>query len=233
MSSATAVLGFSKCDRDVLGGWSAEGSERYSRAAKHTITSMQKAVSQSFTSSDLDLLGEAYDIDALGIFLKSWDVPDKEILRAENLLVDRTFTDVDDTPEASSGQVELAPGELAPDDDLDEALPMRNKASKEKQEVWNRGRSDLLGATTSSPESFFEPNLNPDITYPIRRRKQSKCCTGWANATCSQGGLHALCLRWLRFSRCGFVRYGLQVVRQVEGFPVGSEFFLHQHLIFE
>ena len=33
MPTATAVLGFSKSDRDVLGGWSADGSERYSRAA--------------------------------------------------------------------------------------------------------------------------------------------------------------------------------------------------------
>ena len=97
MPSATAVLGSSKSDWDILGGWSAEGSERYSRAAK--------AVSRSFTSSDLDPLGEADDIDALGNFLKSWDVPDKEILRVKTLLVSRTFTNVqrDDTMEAPSG----------------------------------------------------------------------------------------------------------------------------------
>ena len=33
MPSGTAVLGFSKADRDILGGWSAEGSERYRRTA--------------------------------------------------------------------------------------------------------------------------------------------------------------------------------------------------------
>ena len=120
MPSATAVLGFCKSDWDILGGWS-EGSERYSRAAKYNITNVQKAASQSFTSSDLDPLGEADDIDALGNFLKSWDVPDKEILRVKTLLVSRTFTDVqrDDTMEAPSAQVELDSGELAPDDDLE------------------------------------------------------------------------------------------------------------------
>ena len=51
MPTATAVLGFSRSDRDMLGGWSAEGSERYSRAAKHKIALMQKSVSQSFKSS--------------------------------------------------------------------------------------------------------------------------------------------------------------------------------------
>ena len=55
---------------------------------------MQKAVSQSFTSSDLDPLAEADDIDALGVFLKSWEVPDQEILRVKTLMVNRAFTDV-------------------------------------------------------------------------------------------------------------------------------------------
>ena len=47
MPSATAVLGFSKSDRDMLGGWSAEGSERHSRAVKYKITNVQKAVAHS------------------------------------------------------------------------------------------------------------------------------------------------------------------------------------------
>ena len=91
MPSATAVLGFSKSERDVLGGWSAEGSERYSRAAKYKITNMQKPVSHSFTSADLDPLGESDEIDALGNFLKSWDVPEKGISRIKTLLVSRIF----------------------------------------------------------------------------------------------------------------------------------------------
>ena len=172
MPSATAVLGSSKSDWDILGGWSAEGSERYSQAAK--------AVSHSFTSSDLDPLGEADDNDALGNFLKSWDVPDKEILRVKTLLVSRTFTDVqrDDTMEAPSGQVDLDSGELAPDDDFNEELSMRKKASKEKQQVWNRGRSDLLKRTTSKPGICFEPSLNLDIIFLARESDESKYCTG-------------------------------------------------------
>ena len=42
MPTSTAVLGFSKSDRDMLGGWAAEGSERYSRAAKFKMGMMQK-----------------------------------------------------------------------------------------------------------------------------------------------------------------------------------------------
>ena len=167
MPSATAVLGSSKSDWDILGGWSAEGRERYSRAAKYNITNVQKAASQSFTTSNLDPPGEAHDIDALGNFLKSCDVSDKEILRVKTLLLSRTFTDVqrDDTMEAPSVQVELDSGELAPDVDFNEELSMTKKASKEKQQVWNRGRSDLLGATTSKPGMCFEPSLNLDIIF--------------------------------------------------------------------
>ena len=94
MPSASAVLNFSKSDRDMLGGWSAEGSERSSRAAKYKIAWMRQSVSSTFKSTDLDPLAEADDIDALGVFLKSWDVPDNEILRTKTLLVSRTFTDV-------------------------------------------------------------------------------------------------------------------------------------------
>ena len=185
MPSATAVLGFCKSDWDILGGWS-EGSERYSRAAKYSITNVQKAPSQSFTSSDLDPLGEADDIDALGNFLKSWDVPDKEILRVKTLLVSRTFTDVqrDDTMEAPSVQVELDSGELAPDVDFNEELSMTKKASKEKQQVWNRGRSDLLGADHKQTRNVLRAELEPGYYIFVRESDESKYCTGKASAIC-------------------------------------------------
>ena len=180
MPSATAVLGSSKSDWDILGGWSAEGSERYSRAAKYNSTNVQKAASQSFTTSDLDPLGEADDIDALGNFLKSWEVPDKEILRVKTLLVSRTFTDVqrDDTMEAPSAQVELDSGELAPDDDFNEELSMTKKASEEKQQGWNRGRSDLLGADHKQTRNMLRAELAPGYFIFVRESDESKYCTG-------------------------------------------------------
>ena len=44
-----------------------------------------------FKSAEHDPLAEADDLDALGTFLKSWDVPDEEILITKTLLVSRTF----------------------------------------------------------------------------------------------------------------------------------------------
>ena len=78
MPSATAVLNFSRSNRDMLGGWAAEGSQRYSRAAKHMIASMGNAVSMTFKSTQHDPLAEADDLDAMSMFLKSWDVTDEK-----------------------------------------------------------------------------------------------------------------------------------------------------------
>ena len=135
---------------------------------------MQKAVSQSFTSSDLDPLAEADDIDALGVFLKSWEVPDQEILRVKTLLVDRSFTDEqrDDTTEVLGSEVELAPDELIPDEDLDEKV--LKKASKEKQQVWNRGRSKLLGDDHKQTRILLRAGLEPGYYMSFSGKKAIK-----------------------------------------------------------
>ena len=60
MPSATSALGFPKSDRDYLGGWAAENSDRYARVARLKIQTMQKAVVQSISNpSSKDPLGEA------------------------------------------------------------------------------------------------------------------------------------------------------------------------------
>ena len=157
-----------------------------SRTVKHKIATMQQAVSQSFTSPEVDPLAEADDIDGLGNFLKSWEVPDQEVLRVKTLLASRTFTDVvrDDSPDVPVVQFDLAPEELAPDENLDEELSMKKKASEEKQQVWNRGRSELLGADHEQARTLLRAELAPGYFFPARARKQSKSCICWLNATC-------------------------------------------------
>ena len=114
MPSATSVLNFTRSERDMLGGWAADGSERYSRAAKHKIEFMQRAVSMTFKSAEHDPSAEADGLDALGTFLKSWDVADEEILRTKTLLLSRTFSDVprEDYSDSAAALVNLVPGEF-------------------------------------------------------------------------------------------------------------------------
>ena len=71
------VLQFGKAERDLLGGWSSDGSERYTRVARHRITFMQQSVANTFRRGDvMDPLAESDDIDALVDFLETPDIPE-------------------------------------------------------------------------------------------------------------------------------------------------------------
>ena len=145
MPSAAAVLGFSKAERDILGGWSAEGSQRCTRTAKYKIAQMQTAVASTFGSSEPDQLAESDDIDFIGDFLRTWEVPEESIRRSQKILCLRSYADLDrsDFPEPVPVDFDLIPGELALDN-LDEDAELQNKLSKEKQQSGNRGRSVYL-----------------------------------------------------------------------------------------
>ena len=147
MQLTAAVFGFSKPERDILGGWSAEGSQRYTRTAKYKIAQMQIAVSSTFKSSEPDQLAEADDIDSLADFLRTWDVPEESIRKSLNILCLRSYAELErsDSPETIPVDFDLVPGELALDI-LDQEAEDQNKLPKEKQQSGNRGRSELLGS---------------------------------------------------------------------------------------
>ena len=130
MPSAAAVLGFSKSERDILGGWSAEGSQRYTRTAKYKIGQMQTAVASTFRSSEPDQLAEADDIDSLADFLRTWDVPEESIRKSQKILCLRSYADLErsDSHEPVPFDCDLISGELAPDN-VDEEAELRKKLS--------------------------------------------------------------------------------------------------------
>ena len=130
MPSAAAVLGFSKADRDILGGWSAEGSQRKTRTGKYKIAQMQTAVASTFRSSEPDQLAEADDIDSLGDFPRSWDVPEESIRKSQKILCLRSYADLE-----RSDSLNLFPSIL-----ILSPVSLRKKLSKEKQQSGNRGR---------------------------------------------------------------------------------------------
>ena len=147
MPSAASVLGFTKSERDVLGGWAADGSQRYTRTAKYKIAQMQIAVASTFKNSEPDQLAESDDLDFLADFLRSWEVPESSIRKSLQILSLRSYADLQrsDSIEPITADCDLAPGELALDI-LDEDAEARKKLSKEKQQAGNRGRSELLGS---------------------------------------------------------------------------------------
>ena len=163
---------------------------------------MQKAVSSTFGSADLDPLAEADDLDALGVFLKSSEVSEDEILRTKTLLVSRTFTDVhrDVVADVSVDATEQEPVELVQDASLDESLAMKKKTAKEKQQVWNRSRSELLGSDHKTSflfqELLFVISWMPGITYRIPARRPSRSCIVLVIASCFRELIICLMIIW-------------------------------------
>ena len=94
LSSAAAVLNFTKSERDVLGEWSSEGSERYARVAKHRISAVQRAVSKALHNlDDPDPLAEADTIEGLDSFLQLQGVPAAERAQTMRMLCSRNFAE--------------------------------------------------------------------------------------------------------------------------------------------
>ena len=160
MPSGAAVLGFSKADRDILGGWSAEGSQRYTRKAKFKIAQMQSAIAATFRDPDSDQLAEAGDIDDRSDFLRTWEVPEKSILRTKKILCSRTVSDLERviSLEPSTLDSELAAGEIVLDD-IDEEAAMKKILDKQTQQSGNRERSELLGSDHKQARAEIRSNL--------------------------------------------------------------------------
>ena len=220
MPSAASVLGFTKSERDVLGGWAADGSQRYTRTAKYKIAQMQIAVASTFKNSEPDQLAESDDLDCLADFLRSWEVPESSIRKSLQILSLRSYADLQrsDSIEPITADCDLAPGELALDI-LDEDAEARKKLSKEKQQAGNRGRSELLGSDHKQARLEIRFTIAKWILHVIFWQKE------YPGRTLSGTLLHAACCRLLVLRlrrrtvsglRC--VRLRMQVV--CEGFTV-------------
>ena len=172
MPTAAAVLNFTKAERDVLGGWSAEGSERYTRAARHRIATMQLHVARTFQQyEDTDPLAEADAIDALDEFLKLQGVPEIERLRTKRLLCSRSFVDM----ERSISTVPTEEADLSLEIDVEdtetEAAAMKRKVSKEKQQAWNRERTEKLGLDPKKVRASLRAELKPGFYISTAGKK--------------------------------------------------------------
>ena len=71
LPSATAALGFPKSERDFLGGWCAQASDRYARIAIRRITNIQRSVITALQSQSDDLLAEEESIRDFDAFMEA------------------------------------------------------------------------------------------------------------------------------------------------------------------
>ena len=93
LPSSAAALVYPKTDRDLLGGWSAKASDRYTRLARQRITAMQLAVAKTFTDRwNLDPLAESETLDCFQAFMSEVGVPEESVAVTMGLLTSRQFT---------------------------------------------------------------------------------------------------------------------------------------------
>ena len=111
MPSATFLLKFINEQRDYLGGWNAQASDRSARTSRSMILTRQRAVIKAIFSQNLDPLEESEMAGHFGSFLTTSKVPLDarrkciEVLTTKNLYTARTLPPVppaDPLPEAGS-----------------------------------------------------------------------------------------------------------------------------------
>ena len=93
MPLATGASGYHRQERDLLGGWSAQGSERYTMLARRRISAMQVTVAKRLQDKMCaDLLCEAEAHESLESFMREFGVPSAEVERTMKLLTSRDYT---------------------------------------------------------------------------------------------------------------------------------------------
>ena len=86
LPSATLILNFPKSQRDFLGGWNPQASDRYARTARRAITVMQKAVVRAIHSRKTDPLSEKDLAEHVEQYLSEQCVPQDSIVQCVSSL---------------------------------------------------------------------------------------------------------------------------------------------------
>ena len=75
-------------------------------------------------------------------------------------------------------------GEILVDDEIDEKLAMKKKLAKQKQQSWNRGRTELLGSDHKQTRAAIRSELEPGYKGSSSGKKAIRVLHRLASATC-------------------------------------------------
>ena len=186
MPSAAAVLGFDKSEHDILGGWSAEGSQRYTRTAKYKIAHMQTAVASTFNHSEPDQPAEFDDIDSLAGFLEEFGCSggiNSEVSEDLVSAIVRRSREVRLHLSLFLLIVDVIPGELALDN-LDEEAEVRKNCRKRSSKLVTEVDPNYSVRITSKLVRRFAHSCRKGTIFLTLARRLFELCTAWDVATC-------------------------------------------------
>ena len=172
LPSATAALGYQKTDRDILGGWSAQASDRYTRLAKQRITVLQLAVADSFSNLAIaDPLAESESLENFREYMTGIGISTASITSTIDLLYSCHFASVHRVPIIVSQNLEeMEPEEILIDDTLNQEIP---EARPDKRRKLENTRVQQLGNESKKVRSESRPNLQPGYHVSISGKQDT------------------------------------------------------------
>ena len=152
LPSAAAALNIEKTDRDMLGGWAAQESDRYNRVAKVKIQMIQARVAATFADRiTIDPLLETDALEDFSAYLRRQGMSEEIVAEYLRKLSTRNFAFLPrPVEEAPVEQVEnLSPVEVQQreEDEIQREREAARKAEgRMKQQEWNTDRTLKLGS---------------------------------------------------------------------------------------
>ena len=160
LPSGCAALDFSKKERDYLGCWSPQGSDRYARIARLRISNLQRAVARSIRQGPQgDSLGERETRKEFEDFMQQKNVA-PETLCAISAAIS-SWDPVPDFPVPAALEVEVDPA-LNPIIEHEPSIPTAEPeapVAKKKRGGQAALRSELLGENPKEARSRIRENL--------------------------------------------------------------------------
>ena len=158
--------------KNLLGGWSARGSEQYNRLTKYKIAQIQREVVNRIWDKDAqDPLSETDSLRELEEFFRAQLIDETEISRTIRLLSSRRYVETE-----RPVQIELAPvgiqleETLEVDDDLVERSP--EEIINEKRQAWNKEKTRKLGDDPKKYREELRATLQPGFYISISPKKK-------------------------------------------------------------
>ena len=175
MPSASAAVGYQKSDRDVLGGWSAQGSDRYTRLARQRISAMQVTVARSFSDQkNSDPLGEAESLQALEVHMSNRVLSREEVSNVMKILSSRAFVDTQRNKEAPTDRAEVFAEEFEPSDMVSEDVGAEAQNRRpDKRRSADNVRTQQLGSDPKSVRAEMRSTFEPLFYLSITGKKET------------------------------------------------------------
>ena len=175
--SAASAVGVSKPDRDMLGGWAAQQSDRYIRVSRSRIMHVQKQVVAELTNhEELDPLCEEETLQDLSVFLET-RVSEEEKKRCLSLLGRRTcVSQPRETQTAREEQLEdlmqLPSEQLLLEEEEHEQRMVEKAEIRKKQQAENDERTAKLGTNPKEYRKQLRESLDQGFYVAVSSKKK-------------------------------------------------------------